>query len=110
MTEIGFPWHQTTVAKIEGAARPVRLNEAHALAYALQTSLYRLVSQEHDDPEAKVQSLRKEVAFRLEIQHRDEERLAEVTQRLEKSRAAVAAAQVLLAEALKAQEEDEARG
>ncbi|RAY13610.1 hypothetical protein DPM19_18195 [Actinomadura craniellae] len=33
MTAAGFSWRQTTVAKTEAGARPVRLNEAVALAY-----------------------------------------------------------------------------
>lgn len=32
MTELGFPWQQTTVAKTEAAARPIRVNEVAALA------------------------------------------------------------------------------
>ncbi|GIJ39440.1 hypothetical protein Vwe01_27650 [Micromonospora andamanensis] len=31
-TNFGYGWHQTTVARIEGRLRPIRLNEAAALA------------------------------------------------------------------------------
>ncbi|MFG2056641.1 helix-turn-helix domain-containing protein [Micromonospora sp. NPDC048930] len=35
----GYGWHQTTVARIEGQARPVRLNEAVALAMLFDVDL-----------------------------------------------------------------------
>lgn len=46
MTERGFSWHQTTVAKTEGADRPLRLNEADALAAALGVHLLELLRVE----------------------------------------------------------------
>lgn len=39
MTELGFRMHQTAVAKIERGERPLRLDEAGALAYLLDTDL-----------------------------------------------------------------------
>jgi transcriptional regulator with XRE-family HTH domain len=34
LSEVGWPMHQTTVAKLEGGARPIRIAEADALAVA----------------------------------------------------------------------------
>lgn len=43
MNELGFSWHQTTVAKTEAAERPLRLNEIAALATALSSSASQLI-------------------------------------------------------------------
>lgn len=48
----GFTMHQTTLAKLEGASRPTRLNEVAALAAAFEVELVDLVQPIPDD-EAK---------------------------------------------------------
>lgn len=45
----GYDWHQTTVAKTEASARPLRVNELQALASSLGLSLATLLP-ETDDP------------------------------------------------------------
>lgn len=42
MRTLGFPWHQTVIAKIESGERTVKLDEAYALATILHTRLSRL--------------------------------------------------------------------
>jgi len=41
----GFSMHQTTVAKLEAAERPIRVNEAAALARIFNVSLTRLLDE-----------------------------------------------------------------
>lgn len=38
MSEFGYPWRQSTVAKTEAAERPIRVNELWSLAIALGVS------------------------------------------------------------------------
>ena len=48
MTERGFAWHQTTVAKVEAGERPLRLSEAVALGTKLDVDLPTLVGDPTD--------------------------------------------------------------
>jgi transcriptional regulator with XRE-family HTH domain len=57
MRALGFDWHQTTVSKTETAERPIRLNEAQALAGLFSIPLSGLVS-----PGVGPQHLRREHA------------------------------------------------
>lgn len=43
-TEYGLPFHQPTVQRIESGERPVRLNEAHAIAEVLEVDVSAMVS------------------------------------------------------------------
>jgi transcriptional regulator with XRE-family HTH domain len=43
MDLLGHPWHQTTVAKLEGGKRPIRVDEAVALADIFGVDLEQLV-------------------------------------------------------------------
>ncbi len=43
MSALGHGWHQTTVAKTESGARPLRLNEADALAGLFEANLTDLL-------------------------------------------------------------------
>ncbi len=66
MTELGHGWHQTTVAKIENGARPVRLNEAADLASMFLVSLDELCSA--NDEETRLQKLRaREASFQRSL-------------------------------------------
>jgi hypothetical protein len=48
--ELGFEkWHQQTVANVEKGTRPVKADELHGLALALQTTVVRLVTPAEDD-------------------------------------------------------------
>lgn len=46
MTKLGFSWRQSTVAKTEAADRPIRVNEAAALATIFAVNLGELVTPE----------------------------------------------------------------
>lgn len=52
MTESGWPWHQSTVARIESGRQSVRFAEAAVLAKILGISLDRLTWVEPEGPEA----------------------------------------------------------
>lgn len=43
MAERGFDWRQATVAKTEGAGRPIRVNETYALARVFDVSVTSLL-------------------------------------------------------------------
>jgi len=52
MAELGFPWSQPTVARVERGRRPLSLAEAHALMDILeqnQSNLYRRIDSLHTD-------------------------------------------------------------
>jgi transcriptional regulator with XRE-family HTH domain len=44
MAEYGYDWHQTTVGRTETATRPLRLNEAVALAGLFEIPVTRLIA------------------------------------------------------------------
>jgi gamma-glutamyl:cysteine ligase YbdK (ATP-grasp superfamily) len=44
MAEYGYDWHQTTVGRTETATRPLRLNEAVALAGLFEVPVTQLVA------------------------------------------------------------------
>jgi transcriptional regulator with XRE-family HTH domain len=44
LAKYGFPMHQTTVAKLEAADRPIRVNEAAALARIFKVPLAQLMA------------------------------------------------------------------
>lgn len=46
MKRRGFDWMQSTVAKTEAAARPIRINEAFALARVFDESINALIYEE----------------------------------------------------------------
>lgn len=50
----GVPPHQTTISKLEGGHRPLRLNEACAIAAALGADLNSMVGEVGPDPDAAV--------------------------------------------------------
>lgn len=50
MTQLGFSWRQTTVAKTEAAERPIRVNELAALAEIFGVGIAQLVD---DSPESR---------------------------------------------------------
>lgn len=52
MKSRGYDWHQTTVAKTEASARPLRVNELQALASSLGLSLAALLPETDDPPQA----------------------------------------------------------
>ena len=52
MVELGFPWSQPTVARVERGRRPLSLAEAHALMDILEQnrgSLYRRIDSLHSE-------------------------------------------------------------
>ena len=52
MAELGFPWTQPTVARVEGGRRRLSLAEAHALMDILEQnsgSLYRRIDPLHSE-------------------------------------------------------------
>lgn len=56
MSARGFSWRQTTVAKTEAAERPIRINEAAALAMVLGVNLFDLFDP--GDSEDEYETLR----------------------------------------------------
>jgi membrane protein involved in colicin uptake len=44
MSEYGYDWHQTTVGRVETATRPLRLNEAVALAALFEIPVTQLIA------------------------------------------------------------------
>ncbi|MGY1730642.1 helix-turn-helix domain-containing protein [Geodermatophilus sp. SYSU D01045] len=52
MTEHGTPWRQATVARVELAQRPVRVNEAAALAQVFDVELPFLIPVTREEVEA----------------------------------------------------------
>jgi len=52
----GFPWHQTTVGKVESGERPIRLAEAVAVAQSLGVPLDDLVAEAERAHRAALQS------------------------------------------------------
>lgn len=55
LLEFGVSMHQTTIAKIEAAARPIRVNEAYVLAKILNVSLEDLLQYTPDGAEDELQ-------------------------------------------------------
>jgi transcriptional regulator with XRE-family HTH domain len=53
MTQLGFPMHQTAIAKIERGQRPVRLNEVAAFAAALRVPVTDLLADAEGTPESE---------------------------------------------------------
>lgn len=104
MTEAGHNWHQTTVAKVESASRPVRVNEAQVLATVLDVTLFRLLDEDHDHPNVRVQSLQKELAIRREVEVREHSRLLDYESRVALARQRVRDTEAFLAAALQEQE------
>jgi transcriptional regulator with XRE-family HTH domain len=52
MAELGFPWSQPTVARVERGRRPLSLAEAHALLDILELNsgnLYRRIDPLHSE-------------------------------------------------------------
>jgi transcriptional regulator with XRE-family HTH domain len=60
----GMNWHQTTVAKTEAAERPIRLNEAAALAQVLGRPLTDLLGESPDDLDQHVRVAQQAAALR----------------------------------------------
>lgn len=57
MKMAGFNWRQTTVAKTEGGARPVRVNEAAALALCFGVTVNEMLGNSAETPrQSKVES------------------------------------------------------
>lgn len=50
MTKAGFSWRQTTVAKTEAGSRPIRLDEAGALAFLFGLSINDMVGHASNTP------------------------------------------------------------
>ncbi|MFF0770920.1 helix-turn-helix domain-containing protein [Nonomuraea wenchangensis] len=61
LVEAGMSLHQSTIARIESGQRPVRLNEAVAMARALGVGLADLLAPMSDSPESRKTALRKEI-------------------------------------------------
>ena len=74
LTQLGFPIHQTGVAKVELGQRPVRLNEAAAFAAALRVPAGDLLAASEGTPEAEAfwSELHTVSAQRLELTQRNE--------------------------------------
>jgi transcriptional regulator with XRE-family HTH domain len=70
MTRLGFPMHQTTVAKIEANQRPVTVNEAVLLASVVGFTLQDLLADPAADKETAAlrEELRQATARRLELE------------------------------------------
>lgn len=64
MRERGFSWRQTTTAKTEAGDRPVRVNEAAALAAILRTSVAGLLGEQEVDTQP-ASLMQREAALRL---------------------------------------------
>jgi transcriptional regulator with XRE-family HTH domain len=48
MTAAGYPWKQMTVARTEAADRPIRVNEAVALAHIFDVTISYLLAPRHE--------------------------------------------------------------
>ncbi len=59
--DFGYSMHQTTVAKIEAAARPIRLNEAAAIALIFEVELNDLVYQPTEKDNAELQEIEQQM-------------------------------------------------
>lgn len=59
MSELGQPWHQTTVAKTERAERELRYPELLALAEVLDVPISELLGEETPQPTAEAFAQRK---------------------------------------------------
>lgn len=70
MSRSGFSWRQTTVAKTEGGSRPVRVNEAAALALHFGVSVNELVGNQADSPEQSLIESTYRVSFSLYLSTR----------------------------------------
>ncbi|MFC7382857.1 helix-turn-helix domain-containing protein [Sphaerisporangium rhizosphaerae] len=83
MTMAGFSWRQTTVAKTEAAARPIRLDEAGALAFLFGLSINDMVGHASNTPrEYRVESAYR-VAFSMYLN--TQLRVAEAKRRMEEA-------------------------
>ncbi|GAA2348787.1 hypothetical protein GCM10009854_27790 [Saccharopolyspora halophila] len=65
MSRAGFSWRQTTVAKTEAGNRPVRLDEAAALALHFGVSVNELIDNQADTPEQSKIESKYRVAFSM---------------------------------------------
>ncbi|MFE9256040.1 helix-turn-helix domain-containing protein [Streptomyces sp. NPDC006879] len=70
MSRSGFSWRQTTVAKTEGGSRPVRVNEAAALALCFGVSVNELLGNQADSPEQSLIESTYRVSFSLYLSTR----------------------------------------
>lgn len=82
MRQYGFNWFQSTVTKTEHANRPLRLNEAAALAQIFGIPLEGLVAFDLDPLEAKIREADVQLAQRKHRLERHEVEVGLTTRRL----------------------------
>lgn len=62
MSNMGFPWHPTTVARLESAERDLSLDEAVALAGLLGVSLVDLIRSEPRPLRERIEAVQEQLA------------------------------------------------
>ncbi|MFE3861004.1 helix-turn-helix domain-containing protein [Streptomyces goshikiensis] len=70
MNRSGFSWRQTTVAKTEAGSRPVRVNEAAALALCFGVSVNELLGGQAESAEQSILESAYRVSFSLYLSTR----------------------------------------
>jgi len=59
MNALGFRWWQSTVAKTEASARPIRVNEAAALATIFDTTILALTAPDASPLDLRIETTRR---------------------------------------------------
>jgi hypothetical protein len=71
MSAYGYDWHQTTVGRVEAAQRPLRLNEAAAMAALFEVPIDRLMWTNRDLTPEEIDAELGEVKQRLHDAQRE---------------------------------------
>lgn len=87
MREAGFPWRQTTAAKTEAGDRPVRVNEASALAQVFDVPLVDLLAEEGSAGAESLVAARRRARQQEEWLAGERESLAKSEQQVAQARA-----------------------
>lgn len=74
LVKLGYPWHQTTVAKVEAGQRRLSLGEATALARVLGGSLAEMASESVADMDTRIRDLRHQERILMERELEDIEK------------------------------------
>lgn len=93
MNSLGFSWRQSTVAKTEAAERPIRVNEAYALAGMFGVNLDDLVRPDLHPLTARLQKEASQLAQAEQALADAERRVAESERRREQEQRLVEVAQ-----------------
>lgn len=106
LVKLGYPWHQTTVAKVEAGQRRLSLGEATALARVLGGSLAEMASESVADMDARIRDLRHQERLLMERKLEDvDEQLSAAHQHAFEANLSMTAARRRLDEAQRAADE-----